>query len=155
MSLLMANHNLPGPTIFAPNGFAITGDGHPVDHFFADRLFWGHGVVLRNLSGSPYAMTLHLNHQFTLAIIEGSNVIPGLRELFPTGHWQGTGAEAARLLSPFFCPLHSTNISTLSLRVLANTISGGFAYGKPLDVVFGSLKREITVLKTSSQVSAC
>lgn len=39
MSLLMANHDLPGTAVFAPNGLAITGDGHPVDHVFADRFF--------------------------------------------------------------------------------------------------------------------
>lgn len=90
MSLLVANHNLPGTVIFAPNGLAITGDGHPVDHFFADRLFWGHSVVLPKLSDSPYAMTLHLNRQFTLAIIKGCAVIPGLRELFQPD-WLGRG----------------------------------------------------------------
>ena len=89
-SLLVANHNLPGAAIFAPNGLAITGDGHPVDHFFADRLFLGHSVVLPKLSGSPYAMTLHLNRQFTLAIIKGCDVIPGLRELFQPD-WLGRG----------------------------------------------------------------
>ncbi len=40
----MANHDLPGTTVFAPNGLAIAGDGHPVDHFFADRFFWGHAL---------------------------------------------------------------------------------------------------------------